>query len=666
MFSRARSAEPLGPSARRGWRWLPESYRKRKWLVVGLIALSALVLGVIGLSQLRIPSRSATADQPIPLPDLLYYLVGLYRFGSLPVDPPYPVALEVARWLAPLSLVLGGLGAIAAVFTEQFVRLRIYLWYRNHWVICGAGRVGMRLATTFRDRRVRVVLVDQGPAPSDVEQCRRFGVPLLVGDATDPLVLQQARVSRASHVVAVTGDDGVNTEVARRAAGMAGKGTEALDVYVNVDDEELSLLLDQGAMFRGHRPRRGRAAAHGHAKAAPLAGRVRPVEYRFFNVLRLGPRALLSDRPELLAARGRGSPSLLIVGAGRIGVNLVVEAAHRWGIENGEDDPPLRITLADSDAEAKVAAMKTRWPRFGRICDLVPLAVDPWDAFSNPFGGGGPDLHDPTATVVCPADDAAGLRVSLLLRRRLAGSVPIIVCTTRRNDSGSMLDLSPVGRGNVERYSVLDKVCEHWVDLVLAGPSVNEDLARGIHAFYVRHRREEGATGDPSIAPWDVIPDDLRESARRQAIDFQQKIKRLGYTITPALEVEPAPFVFSADEVEQLAKMEHDRFVAERLGAGWTYDQTRNVKRRRSPYLVCWECLGEPVREYDRQAVRDFPLVLAWEGYSIRALHTADDPPAPEPLDTLDPGWTCPTCGGPAGALAPDAPLARPLDRTGG
>ncbi len=35
-----------------------------------------------------------------------------------------------------------------------------------------------------------------------------------------------------------------------------GTGTELLDCYANVDDEELSLLLDQGTMFseRSHRP----------------------------------------------------------------------------------------------------------------------------------------------------------------------------------------------------------------------------------------------------------------------------------------------------------------------------------------------------------------------------------------------------------------------------
>ncbi|HTX63028.1 MAG TPA: NAD-binding protein [Acidimicrobiales bacterium] len=662
MFSRAETAEPLGSPATRRWRWLPDGYRRRRWMFIGLLALVALALGSVGLTELRVPSGTTGAERPIPVPDLLYYLLGLFRFASPPVDPPYPAALEVARWIAPLSLVLAGLGAIAAVFTEQFVQLRVYLWYRNHWVICGAGRVGMRLAVTFRDRRVRVVLVDHEPAPADVEQCRRVGVPLFVGDATDPVVLERARVRRASHLVVVTGDDGVNTEVAQRAGRVAGKGPEQLDVYVNVDDEELSLLLDQGAMFRPRR--RGRASGTTRRRPTGLhRGGARPVEYRFFNVLRLGPRALLSDRPEILEGRGDRPPSVLVVGAGSIGVNLAVEAVHRWGIENGEGDPRLHITLADANAQATVAAMKERWPRFGRICELSPLAVDPFDPYADPFGGGF-DLSEVTAVVVCPGDDAAGLRVSVLLRRRLAAEVPIIVCTTKRNDGGSMLDLASVGHGNLERYSVLDKVCEHWVDLVLAGPSVDEDLARGIHAFYVRHRRDDGLKGDASMAPWDVIPEDLRESARRQAIDFRVKIARLGYTVAPALEAEPEPFTFSPNEVELLARMEHDRFVAERLGAGWVYAPTRDVKNRQSPYLVCWECLGEQVREYDREAVRDFPHVLAREGYSVVPVGGAGHLAVPESLDVLDPDWVCPTCARRHAALPASLSPERPLDVT--
>lgn len=96
MFSRAEIAEPLGSPAKRRWRWLPESYRKRKWVVVGLIALVALALGCIGLTQLPVPSGTTGAKGSIPVPDLLYYVIGLFRFGSLPVDPPYPATLEIA------------------------------------------------------------------------------------------------------------------------------------------------------------------------------------------------------------------------------------------------------------------------------------------------------------------------------------------------------------------------------------------------------------------------------------------------------------------------------------------------------------------------------------------------------------------------------------------
>jgi hypothetical protein len=445
LMSQAESAEPLDTPAARGWRWLREGYRKLRegyrnhmWPIIGLVALAALVFGVVGLSQLRIPPHGIGAAKPIPVPDLVYYLISLFRFVSPPVDPPYPGTLEVARWLAPLSLILAGLGAIA-IFAERFDQLRGYLKYRkyrDHWVICGAGRVGMRLATTFQKQHIRVILVDHRPAAADIEQCRRSGVPLIVGDATDTLVLRQARISWAGHLVAVTGDDGVNTEVARQAADITQNRTAPLGLHVNVNDEELTRLLNKEPMFRS---------------------------YNFFNVKRLGPRALLQDVPEILN-NDHQPTSILIIGAGTIGVNLAVEVAHRWDVDK-EEHQPRCITLADKDAEEKVADMMRRWGRFERTCELKPLSVDPWNAIFNPFGDGGHDLVGTTAVVICPEDDAAGLRVSLLIwrGRKLAETVPIVVCTTGRNRS--MLELSSDGNGKLRWYGILDKFCEHFLKL---------------------------------------------------------------------------------------------------------------------------------------------------------------------------------------------------------
>ena len=71
---------------------------------------------------------------------------------------------------------------------------------------------------------------------------------------------------------------------------------------------------------------------------------------------------------------------------------------------------------------------------------------------------------------------------------------------------------------------------------------------------------------------------------------------------------------FSDTELEELSRQEHDRWVDERLAAGY-----RRGPRgpRTSPDLVGWEDLDEARRELDREAVRAIPDVLAAAGMAI-------------------------------------------------
>ena len=59
-----------------------------------------------------------------------------------------------------------------------------------------------------------------------------------------------------------------------------------------------------------------------------------------------------------------------------------------------------------------------------------------------------------------------------------------------------------------------------------------------------------------------------------------------------------------------LAKLEHDRWEAERRADGWVYGPTRDAASKRSPYLVPWEELSEDVRDLDRDAVGAIPRLL--------------------------------------------------------
>jgi hypothetical protein len=67
-----------------------------------------------------------------------------------------------------------------------------------------------------------------------------------------------------------------------------------------------------------------------------------------------------------------------------------------------------------------------------------------------------------------------------------------------------------------------------------------------------------------------------------------------------------------------LARMEHARWNAERFLAGWSYAPgKKNVERKTSPWLVGWGELPEEIREYDREAVRNIPHLVALSGRRI-------------------------------------------------
>ena len=68
---------------------------------------------------------------------------------------------------------------------------------------------------------------------------------------------------------------------------------------------------------------------------------------------------------------------------------------------------------------------------------------------------------------------------------------------------------------------------------------------------------------------------------------------------------------------EQMAEMEHGRFVQERIQQGWRLGP-RDPAKKTSPYLVDWEELPADPREYDREAVRAIPALLARIGFEVR------------------------------------------------
>lgn len=147
-----------------------------------------------------------------------------------------------------------------------------------------------------------------------------------------------------------------------------------------------------------------------------------------------------------------------------------------------------------------------------------------------------------------------------------------------------------------------------------------ERLAMEAHKLSVMEQAGKKPATDPSMQPWEKMPDNLRESSRSRSRHIPKKLQRIGYDLMPIIEPSANRFEFTEEQVEVLAEMEHERFVAERLGAGWVLGEKRDVDRKISPYLIPYSKLPEDIKDQDRNPVRNIPKLLEKAGFEVYRL----------------------------------------------
>ena len=151
-----------------------------------------------------------------------------------------------------------------------------------------------------------------------------------------------------------------------------------------------------------------------------------------------------------------------------------------------------------------------------------------------------------------------------------------------------------------------------------AGAERDELLARAVHRLYLEQRLGAGELfgSAPSMAEWEDLPEEFRESSREQARDTARLLESVGYAIRPA-DTGSGVRKLTDEEVETLAELAHERWSRERLRTGWRLSGARDDDRRLHPDLVPWGELSEPRREIDRYLVRHLPRSLAVSGQML-------------------------------------------------
>jgi voltage-gated potassium channel len=89
---------------------------------------------------------------------------------------------------------------------------------KEHFILCGFGRVGEEIANIFKEEEVSFVVIDN--RPECTTRAEQAGYLYLEGDATSDEILKEAGIERARGLVASLGSDIDNTYITLSARGL--------------------------------------------------------------------------------------------------------------------------------------------------------------------------------------------------------------------------------------------------------------------------------------------------------------------------------------------------------------------------------------------------------------------------------------------------------------
>lgn len=166
-------------------------------------------------------------------------------YGDItPIDKGW-LPMMVASFMMIVGVVMSGI--FIAMMSESFRSAQYIatqgirqLKEKGHIIVVGTGQVGTRVIDYLVDLKKKVVVIDPSPDGTIVDRVRNRDFILLTGDATREEVLGMCNLSEAASIVALTGNETANLEV---ALGARARNPD-LPVVMRVQDETFARLIE--------------------------------------------------------------------------------------------------------------------------------------------------------------------------------------------------------------------------------------------------------------------------------------------------------------------------------------------------------------------------------------------------------------------------------------
>lgn len=270
------------------------------------------------------------------------------------------ICIEISRWLAAITLAGTIMNIVSMLAKNSYDKIRLKYFCDGHTIVCGVGLKGERLVEDLLKHGHQVVVIDVNPDNPALPILSQKGAIVIIGNASDADVLKNAELDKAKIIIAVTGSDQTSIAIAQSAISiMKNSLTEhVLQCVAHITDDSLRRLLYQH---------------HSVASIQPN------FDLRLFSFYENGAHEIIQD----YFSRNLGSFTseaqsdsplhLMLVGFGRIGQSVAVEAARMGAYPDGKK---LVVSVLSKNADTHEKKIRNGFPKLFELLNLRFLAHD--------------------------------------------------------------------------------------------------------------------------------------------------------------------------------------------------------------------------------------------------------------------------------------------------
>jgi hypothetical protein len=539
---------------------------------IPILAAITIVLGVWGWM-----SRGVDFD------NALYEAVGLINNANDTYNQGPALSdwhIRIARWTGVIVLFSAALVAVGSLL-QQRLSTTVARRLKESVVIVG----GDPLATTAFEAaqwQGRTALWLGAPA-FDAPALRVIALPWPPQERAQAVIDYSGG---SDHILVAHQDDAEALTLARAARLTAPKA------HITVLMRDVRLAEDAGATLNESRTRVLSQAA-------------------------IAARGLAIAHPPFLIAKDRHQPRIhaLIIGFGQTG-----QAIARDLIVNCRTtylELP-RLTVIDPQAKALEGVLRVRAPEIDACAETLFIqgevsgrAVHPDPkVIAKAIADAGPI----TAAYVCLSTDVEALSTAATLQSLLRSidldAPPIFVRVRELNT------IAPAGQADRGLDALIP--FGDLASILTASEFLSDTPDAPARAFCESYRASLPAEqrNDPknrSAFAWDDLDETYRQANRDAVAHIPAKLASAGVNpglwrwVTGLPHLGPDDYVFTNDtQLETLARLEHERWNAQRRMDGWRWADIpkKNEARRLHQSLVGYDDLTDEVKEYDRVYVR--------------------------------------------------------------